>query len=387
MVFDDLHFVGVSTATMDGSCYEVVVSRQKLIISALEIPTRIIGLSLSISNGKDIADWLGVGSKFLYIFSPKIRPIGYSVTVKASDIVNFESRHIWYIKQCWSHIEGQLNVVDDQQSLTGGVIVFVPSRKHCKRLAADIVALSKMHKVPLLNLEEAQFRKYLDAKKSVIGGHGRGLYETLKHGVGFIEEHQSESARRSVVAFYKSAAIKVLIVVHSECYDLERLGLKDGGKETTASVVVFGTKYHCGMRHHLVDYEVCDVVQMMSFINCRSDNNVLILCHENREWFWKRFVNDSFAMESHLDTDNHLEDALNAEIVAGTVSTADDAIDFMTWTLYYFRLTQNPNYYNLRGVDDADLSQHLSALIEEALHRLLNAQCISVDEGMRVKPC
>merc|ERR1719242_39127 len=38
MIFDDLHFVGVSTASMDGTIYEVVVSRQKLIISALEIP-------------------------------------------------------------------------------------------------------------------------------------------------------------------------------------------------------------------------------------------------------------------------------------------------------------------------------------------------------------
>ena len=56
MVFDDLHFVGVSSGAFCGSVYEVVVSRQKLIISALDIPTRIIGLSLSISNGKDIAD-------------------------------------------------------------------------------------------------------------------------------------------------------------------------------------------------------------------------------------------------------------------------------------------------------------------------------------------
>ena len=121
--------------------------------------------------------------------------------------------------------------------------------------------------------------------------------------------------------------------------------------------------------------------------NAVQHNSALVLCHENREWFWKRFLSDSLSMESQLDTANHLEDALNAEIVSGTVSTADDAIDFMTWTLYYFRLTANPNYYNLRGVEDADLSQHLSALIEEALHRLLNAQCISVDEGMRVKPC
>ncbi len=274
----------------------------------------------------------------------KIGPVGYAVSVKASDMVNVESRHLWYMKQCWAHCEGLF-----------------------------------------------EFAAYLEAKRASIGG--RGLYECLQHGVGFVHEHQDAATRGAVVAFYKSAAIKVLVAVHSVCYELERLGLKDGGKETTTSVVVLGTKYHCALRHRLVDYALCDVVQMLSFMNCGGGNGGgggrgegsrcgLVLCHENREWFWKRFLWDSLAIESQLDTANHLEDALNAEIVAGTVSTADDAIDFMTWTLYYFRLTANPNYYNLRGVDDGDLSQHLSAVIEEALHRLLNAQCISVDEGM-----
>ena len=39
-----------------------------------------------------------------------------------------------------------------------------------------------------------------------------------------------------------------------------------------------------------------------------------------------------------------ISDHLNAEIVAGTIASTQDAMDYITWTYFFRRLIRNPRY-------------------------------------------
>jgi pre-mRNA-splicing helicase BRR2 len=109
-----------------------------------------------------------------------------------------------------------------------------------------------------------------------------------------------------------------------------------------------------------------------------------LFCYSPKKEFYKKFIFEPLPIESHLD--HYLHDHLNAEIVTRTIENKQDAVDYITWTFYYRRLTQNPNYYNLQGVTRSHLSDHLSELIEETVHDLEQSKCVGVEEKEGLVP-
>merc|ERR1711902_207129 len=63
-----------------------------------------------------------------------------------------------------------------------------------------------------------------------------------------------------------------------------------------------------------------------------------------------------------------------------------DAVDYLTWTFLYRRMTQNPNYYNMQGVTYRHLSDHLSEMVESTLSELEHSKCITIEDDMDTAP-
>lgn len=80
-----------------------------------------------------------------------------------------------------------------------------------------------------------------------------------------------------------------------------------------------------------------------------------------------------------------LPDHLNAEIVAGTLKSKQDTMDYLTWTYFFRRLLQNPSYYNLEGLEEKDLNVYLTNTVEQALGVLEESGCVEFDDDGRGK--
>jgi len=147
------------------------------------------------------------------------------------------------------------------------------------------------------------------------------------------------------------------------------------------------TQYYNGKDHTYEDYPISDMLQMCGKANrpnVDTDSKVVVMCQSSRKNFYKKFLYEPLPVESHLD--KCLNDHFNAEIVTKTIENKQDAVDYLTWTLMYRRMTQNPNYYKLQGVTHRHLSDHLSELVETTLTDLEQSKCISIEDDIDLSP-
>ncbi|MED6279107.1 activating signal cointegrator 1 complex subunit [Characodon lateralis] len=72
-----------------------------------------------------------------------------------------------------------------------------------------------------------------------------------------------------------------------------------------------------------------------------DQGKAVILVHDIKKDFYKKFLYEPFPVESSLLS--VLSDHLNAEIAAGTISSKQDAMDYITWTYFFRRLVMNPS--------------------------------------------
>ena len=116
------------------------------------------------------------------------------------------------------------------------------------------------------------------------------------------------------------------------------------------TVIVMGTEVFDGREHRHVDLPITDLLQMAGAAGRPQDasGQCVVMCHTPKKEFIKRLLQDPIPVESHLD--HFLHDHINAEVVTKTIESKQDAVDYITWSFYYRRLTQNPNYYDLQGV-------------------------------------
>ncbi|KAF3912422.1 hypothetical protein ABW20_dc0100492 [Dactylellina cionopaga] len=351
-IADDIHMLGGT----QGYLYEIVVSRMQYIAIQLEkTDTRIVALSVSLSNARDLGEWIGATSHTIFNFSPLDRPIPLEIHMQSFTIPHHPSLMLAMVKPVYQAVV--------QHAGTERAIVFVSSRKECRSSSVDLLTqcISADDEDIFLHAdpEDEGFLKMLEKVQE------KALAESLKHGIGYFHEALSKSDKQIVSYLFEAGAIQVLFATKDVCWELDT---------TAPLVVVMGTQSFEGREHRYVDYPLNEVLQMFG----KSIHKAVLMTPAAKKDYYRKFVNEALPIESHLQS--YLADAFVTEISTKMVTSTQDAVDWTTYTYFYRRLLANPSFYGLTDVSHEGLSAFLSELVENTLKELSEAKTIDLDE-------
>lgn len=149
------------------------------------------------------------------------------------------------------------------------------------------------------------------------------------------------------------------------------------------TVFIVGTEYYDGNLKRYVDMPITDILQMMGRAGRPQYDTSGVACvfvHDLKKNFYKKFLYEPFPVESNLL--DVLPDHVNAEIVAGTVPTKIQLLEYLTWTYLFKRLHENPSYYNFNvEVTQRTINAYLTALLDNVIAKLENSRCVISEIG------
>jgi pre-mRNA-splicing helicase BRR2 len=354
-IADELHMLG----GVGGFTYEIIVSRMHYISLQKENGMRIIGLSVPLSNARDLGEWIGATKHSIYNFSPHIRSTPLDLHIQSFTIPHFPSLMLAMARPTYSAIT--------QMSADKPAMVFVPTRKQVRSTAEDLrlACVADNDEDRFLHADIEEIQPLLDRIQE------RALYESISHGIGYYHEALNNGDKKIVSHLYKIGAIQVMIASRDVCWEIDL---------SAYLVIIMNTQFFDGREHRYIDYPISEVLQMLGKANSpdlKSARGVLMVPAVKRDYY-KKFLNEALPIESHLQL--YLHDAFVSEISTKIIASTQDAVDWATYTYFYRRLLANPSYYGLVDVSHDGLSAHLSDLVITTLKDLTEAKLIELDE-------
>nr|AAI69103.1 Ascc3 protein [Rattus norvegicus] len=251
------------------------------------------------------------------------------------------------------------------------VLIFVSSRRQTRLTALELIAFLATEEDPKqwLNMDEQEMENIIATVRD------SNLKLTLAFGIGMHHAGLHERDRKTVEELFVNCKVQVLIATSTLAW---------GVNFPAHLVIIKGTEYYDGKTRRYVDFPITDVLQMMGRAGrpqFDDQGKAVILVHDIKKDFYKKFLYEPFPVESSLL--GVLSDHLNAEIAGGTITSKQDALDYITWTYFFRRLIMNPSYYNLGDVSQDAINKFLSHLIGQSLVELELSHCIEVGEDNR----
>ncbi|KAL0213715.1 hypothetical protein P9112_005899 [Eukaryota sp. TZLM1-RC] len=362
VIIDEIHLLH----DLRGPVLESLVTRIHRLNGQSGLSIRLVGLSATLPNFQDVASFLRVSDRGLFVFDPSFRPVPLETQFVGLKEKRPLRRRELEDLVAYTKVR-EIAAGDDSRQQ---VLVFVHSRKETVRVGELIV--KRMEEdgsiKRLLPDRETDFsRKVLQSEsQSIINQSLAGL---IPSGVAIHHAGLSRSDRNTVEDLFSDGHVRVLVSTAT---------LSWGVNLPAYAVIIKSTKVYSADQGKWTELSSLDLGQMLGRAGRPAFDTTglgIVITEHHNLLLYLSLLNQQLPVESQLLS--RLPDVLNAEVVLGFVSNFSQAVEWLNSTYFNVRLGESPTVYEVPS--DTSLAQFKENLIDQALTLLDHYLLINYD--------
>ncbi|KAK8080640.1 Sec63 Brl domain-containing protein [Apiospora hydei] len=365
LIIDEVHMLHDER----GAVIESLVARTERQVESTQSLIRIVGLSATLPNFIDVADFLKVNRHAgLFYFDASFRPVPLEqhfigVKGKAGS------------KQSKENLDNvAFEKVREMLQQDHQVMVFVHSRRDTMQ-TAKMLHEKAIDDICVDLFDPQSHPKYEQAVRDMKSSRARELRDLLPKGLGIHHAGMTRSDRNLMERLFGEGVIKVLCCTATLAW---------GVNLPAAAVVIKGTQVYSAQDGKFVDLGILDVLQIFGRAGRPQFEDVgigMICTTLDRLPHYLSAVTEQQPIESRFSS--KLVDNLNAEIALGTVTSIPEAVQWIGYSYLFVRMQRNPMTYGIEWAeirDDPNLVQRRRQLAIQAARTLQKSQMVIFNE-------
>ena len=365
LIIDEVHMLHDER----GAVLESLVARTERQVESTQSLIRIVGLSATLPNYIDVADFLKVNRmQGLFYFDASFRPVPLEqhfigVKGKPGKVSRDNIDQVAFEK------------VKDMLEEGHQVMVFVHSRKDTVGTARTFIQMAQDQQCQAL-FDCSDIPGFGTAIKELKNTKGRELRELVPKGFGTHHAGMPRSDRNRVEQLFAQGHINVLCCTATLAW---------GVNLPAAAVVIKGTQLYSSQEGKFVDLGILDVLQIFGRAGRPQfqATGIGFICttHDKVDHYLSA-VTQQQPIESKFS--RKLVDNLNAEIALGTVTSIPEAAQWLGYSYLFVRMQRSPLTYGIGWAeirDDPQLFQRRRKLAIDAARILQQSQMIIFNES------
>ncbi|PWN91585.1 Sec63-domain-containing protein, partial [Acaromyces ingoldii] len=371
LIIDEVHLLHEDR----GAVIETIVARTLRLVESSQSLIRIVGLSATLPNYTDVADFLRVNRyQGLFFFDSSFRPIpleqhflgvkgkvGSALSRQNHDKATFEKLSVLLEEghQVMIFVHARKETVKTASTM----------REMCKEEGLLELLLRKREEDPESTVAVNTFKRELAASRN------REVKELFETGFGIHHAGMLRSDRNLSERMFEAGITRVLCCTSTLAW---------GVNLPAYAVVIKGTQVYDSGLGRFNDLSILDVLQIFGRAGRpqfeKKGVGYIVTTHDKLSHYVDA-VTSQHPIESKFKTG--LYDALNAEVALGSVSSINDGVAWLSYTYLFTRMRRNPLAYGMTHdevVEDPQLGLRRVHEIKTAAKHLVACKMLEMTE-------